>query len=97
MAKKTVYEVRGKRWFDKTYGNTYHTVEVTKYNSKGKEIYTQKSPITYGYGDSYTQTAEKIMYPKAKDSVEASRKWVNDRNKGKIDYYAVDVNRKRDL
>lgn len=96
MAKKTIFDVRGKKWRD-TYGNTYHTAEVTKYDSKGKEIYSEKSDVTYGYDDAYTQTASKIMYPKEKDSSKRSAKWVNDRNDGKIDYYATNVDKKRDL
>ena len=41
----------GRRWFQKTYGNTYHTVTVL---IDGKEVH--QSPKTYGYGDQYAQT-----------------------------------------
>ena len=38
----------GRRWFQKTYGNTYHTVTVL---IDGTEVY--QSPKSYGYGDQY--------------------------------------------
>jgi hypothetical protein len=44
-----------KRWFQKTYGNTYHSVTVT---ADGK---TEKSGIHYGYGDQYQQTAFDLL------------------------------------
>jgi hypothetical protein len=43
----------GRRWFEKTNGNTYHSVEV--YDSEGKLLV--RVPFTYGYGDHYRQTA----------------------------------------
>jgi len=44
-----------KRWFQKTYGNTYHTV-VLQYVKDGKPI-VLRSGIHYGYGEQYNQTA----------------------------------------
>lgn len=44
-------EIHGKRWFQKTYGNTYHTAEIF---IDGKYIIT--TPIKYGNGDQYLQT-----------------------------------------
>jgi len=51
--------IKAKRWFDKTYGNTYHSVQVYK---NGKLIGTQ--PMTYGYGDAYMQSAFDVMQRK---------------------------------
>ena len=45
-------EIHGLRWFQKSYGNTYHTVAVV---IDGETVYT--SERTYGYGSSYQQTA----------------------------------------
>lgn len=42
----------GKRWFQKSYGNTYHSVKVL---INGAEIVNV--PFEYGYGDSYLDTA----------------------------------------
>ena len=42
----------GRRWFEKTNGNTYHSVEV--YQDNKRIVYV---PFAYGYGDQYKQTA----------------------------------------
>jgi hypothetical protein len=44
--------VEGRRWHQRTYGNTYHTVTV---HVDGQPAITV--PRTYGYGDHYLQTA----------------------------------------
>lgn len=43
----------GRRWFEKTNGNTYHSVEV--FDAEGKRIV--RVPFAYGYGNQYMQTA----------------------------------------
>ena len=48
--------VIGRKWFDKHYGNTYHTSSVY---INGK--FVKKSPMEYGYGECYLQTAHKIL------------------------------------
>lgn len=45
-------EIHGRRWFQKSYGNTYHTVTIVL---DGVTVY--KSGKTYGYGSQYVQTA----------------------------------------
>jgi len=72
-------EIHGKRWFQKTYGNTYHTARIYV----GDELVVT-TPIHYGYGDQYLQTA---------------KEWLQ-RNgyTGDITVYsAIDVDRKKDL
>lgn len=54
---KYLFSCNAVRWFDRINGNTYHSVRVTKLDD-GKEIV---SPMQYGYGDSYRQTALKLM------------------------------------
>lgn len=54
----------GRRWFQRTYGNTYHSVSVIV---DGTNI--GRVPFMYGYGDQYIQTAfsilqDKGIYPK---------------------------------
>lgn len=47
-----VKSIIARRWFEKTNGNTYHTVELALDNDL-----TIKSPRAYGYGDQWTRTA----------------------------------------
>jgi len=47
--------IDGRRWFQKTYGNTYHSVTVTV------DGQTFSSGIHYGYGDQYRQTALELL------------------------------------
>lgn len=44
-------------WFDKSGGNTYHSVRITRH-SDGAMLYC---PKTYGYGEHYKQTALAAM------------------------------------
>lgn len=46
----------GRRWFDRKYGNTYHSVSVWV---DGEFI--GKNPYEYGYGDHYIQSAFVIL------------------------------------
>lgn len=48
--------VVGRRWFDRTYGNTYHSVDVVV---DGVSI--GKVKIAYGYGTHYLQTASDML------------------------------------
>jgi hypothetical protein len=89
-------EIWGKRWFQKSYGNTYHKVRVYV---NDKLIGT--SPIVYGYGDSYLQTGKEILMKSGYFPI--ALKNTNDLSsffrKKKIEfiYYANDVKRERDL
>jgi hypothetical protein len=56
LKKGDVVFVVGRRWFDRVNGNTYHTAEVFV-NDK----YVGKSRMTYGYDESYIQTAKEIL------------------------------------
>lgn len=49
--------VRACRWFDKVNGNTYHSVRITRCSDSAQI----GSPLTYGYGDAYRQTALSLM------------------------------------
>lgn len=46
----------GRRWFQRTYGNTYHTAEVI---IDGVRVF--KSSPAYGYGDQYLTTAHEWL------------------------------------
>lgn len=43
----------GKKWFDKTNGNTYHSARV--YDLNGRVV--AAAPYEYGYGDQYIYSA----------------------------------------
>jgi hypothetical protein len=51
-----VTHIAGRRWFQRSYGNTYHT--VTLFYGDGATV---KSEPRYGYGDAYLQTAFDMM------------------------------------
>ena len=55
MKKINTMKIEGKRWFQRSYGNTYHTVKVFV----NDEIL--KSEITYGYGSNYLTTAAELL------------------------------------
>lgn len=49
--------INGKRWFQRSYGNTYHSVTITiKHHANKPDVYL-KSGIHYGYGNQFEQTA----------------------------------------
>ena len=88
-------EIGGKRWFQKTYGNTYHTVYI---NIDGEWDF--KSEKQYGYGEGYLQTAFEILknikfFPKAWTYGDFCSFRMNSRSKFII--HCADVARERDL
>lgn len=48
--------IEGKEWWDKTYGNSYNSVQVTV-NYKTKSEFSFSIPFQYGYGSYYIQSA----------------------------------------
>jgi len=48
--------ITGRRWFQRTYGNTYHSVTIHKDDGT-----TEDSGIHYGYGDQHLQTAASML------------------------------------
>jgi hypothetical protein len=93
-----------KRWFQKSYGNTYHSVRIFK----GNELIAEQ-PFTYGYGDHYKQTTLELLQDKGLffetgkslssgidsdfyDFIQYCRE-----NPDFIVYHVSDVNRKKDL
>lgn len=45
--------ILGRRWFQKTYGNTYHSVTI-----RVKNIEVAYIPFTYGFGNQFEVTAK---------------------------------------
>lgn len=89
MKKINELEIFGKRWFQKSYGNTYHTVTVIV---NGEEL---KSGIKYGYENAYLQTAADLLrangYEVPADNLEAFRMVCE------YSHNVEDVKRKKDL
>ena len=101
----TAINVLGRRWFQKTYGNTYNTAEVFIYFADGSTEYF-KIPFGYGYGDQYAQRAEKQLELRgympgreqyANGSAQPAWQYFRDDRGINYTYQAIDVARKRDL
>jgi transcriptional regulator of met regulon len=89
MKKIESLKIYGRRWFQRSYGNTYHTTTVIV---NGEEL---KSNIVYGYGNHYLQTAADLLkengYNIPENNSEAYILMT------KYDHEVVDVKRKKDL
>lgn len=92
MKKIETLVIRGRRWFQKLYGNTYHTVTVVV---NGRAL---KSSIQYGYGNQYLVTATDLLrengYDIPENTMEALRML---KDLSENDYEVIDVKRKKDL
>ena len=91
-----VVEVSARRWFQKSYGNTYHKVKVYV-----NDELIGTSPITYGYGEQYLETAKKILidkgyFPRALKNAGSLYTFLKNR-KIKFIYNVTDVKREKDL
>lgn len=89
MKKIENMRIEAKRWFQRSYGNTYHTVKVFVNNE------VLESDITYGYGNHYLQTAVELLRDNGYDIP-------SDNGKAysiviKYDHAAEDVKRRKDL
>lgn len=52
--------IDGRRWFQRSYGNTYHSVTVTVKHHRRPDL-VLASDQRYGYGDQYRQTASELL------------------------------------
>lgn len=85
------YKIICKRWFQKSYGNTYHSAYV--YTDEGKLLGSVVG--AYGYGDHCLQTASDILRKHLK-SKSKKNYWQFLKFK-KCIYEIHDVKRERDL
>jgi len=74
--------IEAKRWFQKTYGNTYHSVSVYK---DGELI--GRVAFRYGYGESYLQSAHQILADNGLFDWERTSELVPVCKGGKVDYH----------
>jgi hypothetical protein len=88
-----VITLHARRWFERTNGNTHHTVTI---EIDGKEVGT--TPTTYGYGDMYIRTAFDWLvengYLTKLHPAQAYSEFSRIHGHG---FYVVDVPRKKDL
>lgn len=80
-----VRHIEGRRWFERTCGNTYHS--TTLYLRDGSSI---KVPYAYGYGEQFLQTAYTLMGAPYGGTLDLREKYG-------ITYSVTDVAHKRDL
>ena len=88
-------EIAGTRWQD-SHGNTYH---ISRIYFNDKLVY--ESPITYGYGSQYQETAYKWLREDGYAPVDAGSweimKHLTEKHKSRLIERVEDVSRKRDL
>ena len=93
--KKLQVMIIGKRWFQKTCGNTYHTAEVIVNNKT-----LGKTMVTYGYGEQYVESGFNLLLKhniiKGAVTTNDIRQYFRD-NEGSLLTCICDVKRKRDL
>jgi len=58
---KYLFIITGRRWFQKSYGNTYHTATMEVRDIDGNTVYTYKSGERYGYGEQFITTAMEYL------------------------------------
>lgn len=89
MKKIESLKIYGRRWYQKSCGNTYHTARVI---ANGEEL---KSGIKYGYENHYLQTDAELLRENGYDIPEGNAAAYA--LMCKYPHKAVDVDRKRDL
>ena len=83
--------ISARRWFQKTYGNTYHSVTVY---INGERLH---APFRYGYGEHFFQTAQELLGKARYDVKTARLESYHLREVLKGTYSVADVQRKKDL
>jgi len=82
--------ISARRWFQRTYGNTYHSVRIIK---DGQQI--AHIPFAYGYGAQWLQTAIDWLRANGYPDAEYGTLYLREVLKGTYD--VQDVQRKKDL
>jgi hypothetical protein len=80
--------IEARLWFDKTYGNTYHSVRV-----EANGLSVGQVGLTYGYGEQYLQTA--LDYLKRIGLVSESVRHLRELERGGVVVYIAASNRKK--
>ena len=82
MHKFNHIDIIAKRWFQRTYGNTYHSVEIVI----DGEI-RDKVDFAYGYDSAYMQTAHKLLAKHGIFDWQKTAKLVPVYKNGIVDYH----------
>jgi hypothetical protein len=80
--------IEGRLWFDKTYGNTYHSVRVEVNGLSVGQV-----GFTYGYGEHYQDTA--LSYLKKIGLVSESVRYLSELQRDGVTVYIAASNRKK--
>lgn len=98
MKIKTI-DINAKEWFDKTYGNSYFSANITiNFGMKTEKSFSM--PFQYGYGDHYIDMAFQELKKKGfiKNANERMALWAYCKDNGIILRYSKQENcKKRDL
>lgn len=94
----TAFAIKGARWFQKSYGNTYHTTYISALiNGKWEDIgFTEKE---YGFSEQYLCTAGQWLIDNGFIQAENGYAFNNFsfRKDNAIEHFVSDVNRQKDL
>jgi hypothetical protein len=82
--------IEGRRWFQKSYGNTYHSVRI--YRTDCETVYL---PMRYGYGDQFLQTAIDFLRTRGYGDAEYGTQYLREQLGGTCS--VIDVPRQKDL
>jgi len=92
--------IKGTRWFQKSYGNTYHIAYISALID-GKWVHLGETSTQYGYGEHFLVTAAEWLiengYMTCTSGTGYSLSNYNVCEAFGVDCVAQDVNRKRDL
>ena len=94
MKKFKLIIIDARRWFDRTYGNTYHSVTVTVKHAR-KDDLVLRCDFAYGYDEQYLQTAHELLHKAGYFGPEYGDPTRYDRKKFHVT--CVDVQRKKEL
>lgn len=89
------FHISGRRWFQRTYGNTYHSVRIL--DEEGNRI--ALIPMEYGYGDQYLTTGLEWLEKQGllvDTRSTLGRGWCL-AQANQVTYDVVDVDRKKDM
>ena len=82
-------KIIGKRWFQKSYGNTYHTVKIII-----NDDIELTQGFTYGYEEAYLQTAKELLIKNGYINKTNEPLW---RLFPNCENFVIDVNTKKEL
>jgi hypothetical protein len=95
LKKGDIIQINGKRWFDKSAGNTYHSVEIVV-----NGVVKHYVPFEYGYDSAYIQTARRWLqsnYTMPKGFDENDPTWRLRDHGITVNNFVADVSRRKDL